>query len=52
VPIREALYAAEQKELDLVEISPDSKPPVCRIMDYGKYKYKLEISEKQKKKKQ
>jgi len=52
VPIREALSTAEQRGLDLVEISPDSRPPVCRIMDYGKYKYKMEISEKQKKKKQ
>jgi len=35
-----------------VEISPNSKPPVCKIMDFGKYKYQLEISEKLKKKKQ
>jgi len=38
--------------LDLVEISPNSKPPVCKIMDFGKYKYQLEISEKLKRKKQ
>jgi len=38
--------------LDLVEVSPNSKPPVCKIMDFGKYKYQLEISEKLKKKKQ
>ncbi len=38
--------------MDLVEISPNSKPPVCKIMDFGKYKYQLEISEKLKKKKQ
>ncbi|HAJ95716.1 MAG TPA: translation initiation factor IF-3, partial [Actinobacteria bacterium] len=43
---------ADEKELDLVEISPNSKPPVCKIMDFGKYKYQLEISEKLKKKKQ
>ena len=35
-----------------MEISPNSKPPVCKIMDFGKYKYQLEISEKLKKKKQ
>ncbi len=52
VTIDEALKTAEDKGLDLVEISPKSKPPVCKIMDYGKYKYQLEISEKMKKKKQ
>jgi len=46
------LKIAEQSGLDLVEVSSESKPPVCRIMDYGKYKYMIEISEKQKKKKQ
>lgn len=43
---------ADERDLDLVEISPNSKPPVCKIMDFGKYKYQLEISEKLKKKKQ
>ncbi len=38
--------------MDLVEVSPNSSPPVCKIMDYGKYKYKMEISEKERKKKQ
>ncbi len=52
VPIREALKTAEDSGLDLVEVSPKSSPPVCKIMDYGKYKYQLEISEKLKKKKQ
>jgi len=52
VPISEALETAQKRGLDLVEISPESRPPVCKIMDYGKYKYKLEISEKLKKKKQ
>jgi len=37
VPIAEALSLADEKELDLVEVSPDAKPPVCRIMDHGKY---------------
>jgi translation initiation factor IF-3 len=52
VTIEEAIKTAEDKGLDLVEISPKSRPPVCKIMDYGKYKYQLEISEKMKKKKQ
>lgn len=39
VHIREALAKAEDAELDLVEIAPQAQPPVCRIMDYGKYKY-------------
>jgi len=52
VSLRQAQEIADEKELDLVEISPNSKPPVCKIMDFGKYKYQLEISEKLKKKKQ
>lgn len=47
VPIEEALEAADRAKLDLVEVSPNAKPPVCRIMNYGKYKY--EISKKAKK---
>ena len=39
VGIREALGKAEEAELDLVEIAPQAVPPVCKIMDYGKYKY-------------
>lgn len=39
VSLREALAKAEEAELDLVEIAPQAEPPVCRIMDYGKYKY-------------
>jgi len=39
VGLREALAKAEEAELDLVEIAPQASPPVCRIMDYGKYKY-------------
>ena len=45
VSTKEALRAAEESGLDLVEISPSAKPPVCRIMDYGKYLF--EISKKQ-----
>ena len=52
VSTRQALEISDEKGLDLVEISPNSKPPVCKIMDFGKYKYQLEISEKLKKKKQ
>jgi len=52
IPVKEALKTAEENGLDLVEVSPKSNPPVCKIMDYGKYKYQLEISEKLKKKKQ
>lgn len=37
--VNEALSAAEERGLDLVEVSPNASPPVCRIMDYGKYKY-------------
>ncbi|MBW1998350.1 MAG: translation initiation factor IF-3 [Deltaproteobacteria bacterium] len=39
VSLREALDAAEKEGMDLVEVAPNSSPPVCRIMDYGKYKY-------------
>ena len=39
LPIVEALELARQAELDLVEVAPNEQPPVCRIMDYGKYKY-------------
>jgi translation initiation factor IF-3 len=39
VPVRQALQMAEEAELDLVEIAPLAQPPVCRIMDFGKFKY-------------
>ncbi len=39
MPVQEALAAAEDQNLDLVEVSPNTDPPVCRIMDYGRYKY-------------
>ncbi len=39
--IREALAFAQERQLDLVEISPTARPPVCRVMDFGKYKYEL-----------
>lgn len=52
VPTREALRMAIEKGYDLVEISPTAKPPVCKIMDYGKYKYELNKKAKSAKKKQ
>ncbi len=52
VPIKEALSIAEEKGLDLVEIAPQAKPPVCRIMDYGKFKYELKKKEREARKKQ
>lgn len=52
VPVEKALTMANAADLDLVEVAPDADPPVCRIMDYGKYRYKMEISEKERKKKQ
>ena len=38
IPIKEALKMAEDKHLDLVNVAPNAKPPVCKILDYGKYK--------------
>ena len=48
----EALALADEKNLDLVNIAPKAKPPVCKILDYGKYKYELKKREKEAKKKQ
>ena len=50
--IDEALNLAGEKKLDLVNISPNAKPPVCKILDYGKYRYELQKKEKEAKKKQ
>ena len=50
--IEEALSAADKHYLDLVEVSPNANPPVCRIMDFGKYQYELSKKEKESKKKQ
>lgn len=50
--ITEARRIAMNAGLDLVEIAPNSKPPVCRIMDYGKYRYEQEIKKKQARKNQ
>lgn len=46
IPLAQARQLAEQAGLDLVEISPNADPPVCRIMDYGRYKYEQEKREK------
>lgn len=48
----DAMDLAKSKGLDLVEVAPDAKPPVCRIMDYGKFKYEQTKKEKEAKKKQ
>ena len=52
VSIKEALEIAEEKKLDLVLVAPNSKPPVCKIMNYGKYKFEQAKKEKEAKKKQ
>lgn len=52
VPGRKALEMADEKNLDLVKIAPQAKPPVCKIMDYGKYKFEQAKSEKEARKKQ
>ncbi|WP_299327341.1 translation initiation factor IF-3 [uncultured Helicobacter sp.] len=49
---REARDLAQERGLDLVCVSPNAKPPVCKIMDYGKYRYQLEKKQKEAKKKQ
>ena len=50
--VKDALLKARKEDLDLVEISPTAKPPVCRIMDYGKYKYEQSKKVKDARKKQ
>ncbi len=50
--IRDALRAAQERDLDLVEVAPNARPPVCRIMDYGKYKYEQTKRQKEARKKQ
>ena len=52
VSLREALEVAEERRLDLVNVSPNAKPPVCKVMDYGKYKYEMAKREKEARKKQ
>ncbi len=50
--IEEALRIAAEESLDLVEVSPDAKPPVCKIMDFGKYKYEVTKKKQEAKRKQ
>ncbi|WP_435642174.1 translation initiation factor IF-3 [Micavibrio aeruginosavorus] len=52
VSIRDALAAAEEVGLDLVEISPGAEPPVCKILDFGKYKYEMQKKANEARKKQ
>ncbi len=52
VALSDALKAAEEAGLDLVEISPNSEPPVCKVLDYGKYKYQEQKKRNEAKKKQ
>lgn len=52
VSISEALATAEQSSLDLVEISPNAEPPVCKVMDYGKFIFEKSKAQKEQKKKQ
>ncbi|MBQ1228844.1 MAG: translation initiation factor IF-3 [Firmicutes bacterium] len=52
MPTKDAMKIAEDAGLDLVKIAPTAKPPVCKIVDYGKYRYELARKEKEAKKKQ
>lgn len=52
LPTREALSLAQERNLDLVEVAPNAQPPVCRIMDYGKFRYEQSKRERDARKKQ
>jgi len=52
VPIRQALQIARDAEMDLVEVSPNAAPPVCRVLDFGKFLYEREKKEREAKKAQ
>ena len=52
VRVEDALRLAEEADLDLVEVAPDARPPVCKLMDYGKFKYDQAIKAKQARKNQ
>ena len=52
MPVKEAMKLAQEAELDLVKIAPKAQPPVCKIIDYGKYRYELARKEKEARKKQ
>ncbi|MEE9582201.1 MAG: translation initiation factor IF-3 [Acidimicrobiia bacterium] len=51
-PIEEARWLANELGMDLVEVAPDARPPVCRLMDYGKYKYEQSVRQREGRKKQ
>jgi len=52
MPLKDALRHAQEAQLDLVKVASDAKPPVCKIMDYGKYKYEQSKREKEARKNQ
>jgi translation initiation factor IF-3 len=52
VPVDEAMSRAREKGMDLVEVAPNARPPVCRIMDYGRYKYEQAKAEREARRKQ
>lgn len=52
MPTRDALAIAQEKELDLVEVAPNANPPVCRLMDYGKFLYEKQKRERESRKAQ
>jgi translation initiation factor IF-3 len=52
LPIEEAVALAQERDLDLVEVAPNERPPVCRIMDFGKYKYQQAKRSQEAKKRQ
>ena len=52
MPVKEAMKLAQEAELDLVKIAPKAQPPVCKIIDYGKYRYEMARKEKEARKKQ
>ncbi len=52
LPIEQALSLAQERELDLVEVAPNERPPVCRIMDFGKFKYQQSKRSQEAKKRQ
>ena len=52
MPTKESLRLAQEKDLDLINIAPQAKPPVCKILDYGKYRFEQAKREKEAKKKQ
>jgi translation initiation factor IF-3 len=51
ISTKDALAMAKELEVDLVEVAPQSKPPVCKLLDYGKYKFELDNNNREKKKK-